>query len=52
MNEIMEGNSTPAQIASFLTALRLKGETWRRFTAFAPVMREKAVKITPAIRPH
>ena len=27
MNEIMEGKATDAQIASLLTALRLKGET-------------------------
>jgi anthranilate synthase/phosphoribosyltransferase len=47
MNEIMEGNSTPAQIASFLTALRLKGETVEEITAFASVMRDKAVKIRP-----
>ncbi|MBI5179884.1 MAG: anthranilate phosphoribosyltransferase, partial [Nitrospirae bacterium] len=27
MNEIMTGAATPAQIASFITALRIKGET-------------------------
>ena len=27
MNEIMSGNATSAQIASFITALRIKGET-------------------------
>lgn len=47
MNEIMEGIATEAQIASFITALRLKGETVNEITAFARVMREKAVKITP-----
>ncbi|PKL37817.1 MAG: bifunctional glutamine amidotransferase/anthranilate phosphoribosyltransferase [Spirochaetae bacterium HGW-Spirochaetae-1] len=50
MNEIMEGNSTPAQIASFLTALRLKGETTEEITAFAQVMRDKSIKIKPVSR--
>ncbi|MBW2466287.1 MAG: anthranilate phosphoribosyltransferase, partial [Deltaproteobacteria bacterium] len=27
MNEIMSGETTPAQIGSFVTALRMKGET-------------------------
>ena len=27
MSEIMEGDTTPAQIGAFLTALRVKGET-------------------------
>ncbi len=27
MEEIMEGEATPSQIAAFITALRLKGET-------------------------
>src|SRR5665648_994800 len=47
MIEIMEGNATEAQIASFLTALRMKGETIDEITGFATVMREKAIKITP-----
>ena len=48
MNEIMEGIATESQIASFITALRLKGETVDEITAFAAVMREKSIKITPA----
>src|SRR5665647_138742 len=47
MIEIMEGNATEAQIGSFLTALRMKGETIDEITGFASVMREKAIKITP-----
>jgi anthranilate synthase/phosphoribosyltransferase len=47
MDEIMEGGATDAQIASFLTALRLKGETIEEISAFAKVMREKSVKIMP-----
>jgi len=45
MNEIMEGETTDAQIACFLTALRLKGETVEEITGAVRVMREKATKI-------
>ena len=45
MNEIMEGKTTDAQIACFLTALRLKGETVEEITGAVRVMREKATKI-------
>jgi anthranilate phosphoribosyltransferase len=41
MEEIMEGKATPAQIASFLTALRMKGETVAEITGFARAMLEK-----------
>ena len=41
MQLIMEGKSTNAQLASFLTALRMKGESIEEITAFATVMREK-----------
>ncbi|MCU0821985.1 MAG: bifunctional anthranilate synthase component II/anthranilate phosphoribosyltransferase [Spirochaetes bacterium] len=47
MNEIMDGIATEAQIASFITALRLKGETVDEITACATVMREKSIKISP-----
>jgi len=49
MNEIMEGETTDAQIACFLTALRLKGETIEEITGAARVMRDKA---TPVITKH
>ena len=45
MSEIMSGNATDAQIASFITALRLKGETVDEITGCARIMREKVTKI-------
>ncbi len=45
MNEIMSGDATNAQIAAFLVALRIKGETPTEISAFASVMREKGRKV-------
>ncbi|MBI5491753.1 MAG: anthranilate phosphoribosyltransferase [Deltaproteobacteria bacterium] len=45
MNEVMTGAATPAQIGSFITALRMKGETVAEITGAARVMRERATKI-------
>ena len=42
MQEIMEGEATPAQLGAFLTALGLKGETDAEIAALAAVMRDKA----------
>ncbi|MCR5102670.1 MAG: anthranilate phosphoribosyltransferase [Butyrivibrio sp.] len=47
MDEIMSGNATESQMAAFLTALRLKGETVTEITACATVMRKKGEKIVP-----
>ncbi|MDR2425952.1 MAG: anthranilate phosphoribosyltransferase [Endomicrobium sp.] len=47
MNEIMDGKATDAQIASFLTSMRLKGETIEEITACAMVMREKCQRLNP-----
>lgn len=43
MDCIMSGGATDAQIGSFVTALRMKGETIPEITGFARVMRQKAV---------
>ncbi|MBI5641993.1 MAG: anthranilate phosphoribosyltransferase [Deltaproteobacteria bacterium] len=45
MNEVMTGGASPAQIGSFITALRMKGETVPEITGAARVMREKATKV-------
>jgi anthranilate phosphoribosyltransferase len=45
MEEIMSGVATPAQIAAFLTALHLKGETEAEIAGMARVMREKATPV-------
>src|SRR5687767_525852 len=45
MEAIMSGAATNAQIAAFLTALRMKGETVEGLIGFAQVMRQKAVRM-------
>jgi anthranilate synthase/phosphoribosyltransferase len=46
MGCIMDGGATDAQIAAFLTALRMKGETVDEITGFARAMRHKAAAVT------
>ena len=48
MQEIMEGEATPAQLGAFLTALRLKGESSDEIAGMAAVMREKALRVETA----
>jgi anthranilate phosphoribosyltransferase len=50
MKAIMGGEATQAQIGSFLTALRMKGETMEEISACARVMRDFAERITPRVR--
>ncbi len=45
MEEIMSGKATEPQIAAFLTAMRMKGETVDEITACAATMREKAERL-------
>lgn len=49
MEQIMAGEATPAQIAAFMTALRMKGETVDEISGCAQAMRERAVRISPRV---
>ena len=50
MQAIMDGGATPAQIAGFLIALRMKGETVGEIAGFAEIMARKAARIKPKAR--
>lgn len=48
MNVIMTGRATDAQVASFITALRIKGETIEEITGCAKSMRSNAARVEGA----
>lgn len=45
VDEILSGGATDAQIASFLTALKMKGETAVEIAAAAVVLRQRATRV-------
>ena len=45
MDEIMSGEAEQVNMAAFLTALRMKGETVEEITAFAKGMRKHGIKV-------
>jgi anthranilate phosphoribosyltransferase len=51
MGGILEGQWTPAQIAGFLVALRIKGETPSEIAAAVSVLREKATLVPTSAKP-
>ncbi|TAK65794.1 MAG: anthranilate phosphoribosyltransferase [Bacteroidetes bacterium] len=46
MRSIMEGQATEAQIAAFIIALKMKGETADELLGFVETMREKSIKVS------
>ncbi len=49
MKEIMSGKTTDAQIAAFLTAMRIKGETIEEVTSLATTMKAFCKRIHPKV---
>jgi anthranilate phosphoribosyltransferase len=47
MNEVMDGEATPAQIGALLTALRMKGETAEEIAGCAEAMRSHVLEVRP-----
>ena len=50
MNEIMDNEATEAQIGSFVTALRMKGETVSEITGMAQTMRENSLNVSISLK--
>ena len=51
-SDIMNGGATDAQIAGFIVALRMKGESPEEITGAATVMRDKATHVLPEKNTH
>jgi anthranilate phosphoribosyltransferase len=51
-DEIMSGKATDAQIAAFIVALKMKGETPDEITGAATVMRNKATRVVHDVSDH
>ena len=49
LTAVIEGKATDSQIASFLTALRMKGESEEEITGFARAIRAKAIPVNPKV---
>jgi len=49
MNQVMEGAATTAQIGSFITGLRMKGETVDEIVGAVKVMRDKATYVDSGV---
>ena len=45
MGAVMDGASTPAQLAALLVALRMRGETVDELAGFATAMRERVLRV-------
>ena len=51
MTTIMSGEASPVQIAAFLVAMRMEGETVEEVTEFARVMRQHVRQVMPSREP-
>lgn len=51
MGAIMDGHTTPAQIAALAASLRTKGETVREVEGFARAMRKRSLKVSAPRKP-
>ncbi|MGZ7159513.1 MAG: anthranilate phosphoribosyltransferase, partial [Methanobacterium sp.] len=49
MKQIVSGNASDIQIASFLTALSMKGESVDEITGFVKAMHEVSIDVSPNI---
>src|SRR3989338_11577430 len=50
LEEIMQGKINNAQIAAFLTGLKIKGESIEEIAAFVKIMRKNAINFFPKVK--